>query len=1178
MGTIPGLEPGSYAVAVERLAGSTLTATSAGSFEVLVPQVSTYTPLSAPIGAPFTLTGFAFGSYNGTRTRVLIGGVAAPISVWNDVQIKGTVPGAALPGEQPLVVERTTADGGLVLSATVYLSVVTPEVASMSPSSGPIGLPFTIDGTGFGPYNGSNTKVLIGGTAAPISVWNDTQIKGTIPGIVAGDQSVVVQRIATGGLAASATIYFQVTTPLITDVVPESGPIGVTLTVTGASFGPYNGSNTRLMVGGVAAPVGVWNDGQIVATVPGAAPEGEVGVFVERATSDGGLVQSNTAYFQVTAPQTASIAPSSGPIGIPFTISGESFGSYNGSNTRVRFGLEGSTAPISVWNDTTITGTVPGLLPGEYAVLVERQQGEIVAASTAGVFTVSLPALASFTPASGPIGVPFTIDGTSFGPYNGANTKVKFGGTAAPISVWNDTQIKGTIPGLEPGSHAVVVERAASDGSLAQSGTFYFEVTVPSVAVVSPVSGPIGTAFTLTGASFGPYNGSNTKVLIGGTAAPISVWNDTQIKGTIPGAVPTGEQTVVVERVTPDGGSAQSAVVMFNVTGPVLAGLNPSTGPIGIPFTISGSNFGTYNGSNTRVKFGDLVAAISVWNDTAITGTVPALSTGTYEVVVERQAGEVVSHSAAASFTATLPQVFVLTPSSGPIGIPFTIDGTSFGPYNGSNTKVKFGGVAAAISVWNDSQIKGTVPGLDPGNHAVVVERATSGGLMQSDTVYFEVVVPAIASLVPSSAPIGAPFTITGTGFGPYAGSLTKVLIAGVAASISVWNDTTIKGRVPGAVPGGEATLTIQRSVSGGGLVEAATGFLVVMPQITQLAPTSGQPGDAFELLGTGFGPYNGSLTKVTFGGTAAALSLWTDTKIRGLVPSLAVGTYTVVAVLSPSGGTVESNPAEFGVGTEGMGVLGAGTMLLAEQSVQPDWYYEASLALPSEEGGTVTAASHASVTVPPLALDTTTTVTIDHGAKEGVEDTARTKALSVVAMAGAGEPIEFGPEGTHFSAPVTIELPYDPAKILYGHDGKVAVHYWDPVAKTWTELPSEVDAERRIVRAKTNHFSLYQPLVPGDYSMAPAAASDTVATIQVACNPLRQTCQPMRFQGLPVDARLRIYTLSGALVKDMGVDGQGQATWNGMNQSGATVASGVYFVFVQGAGSSKTIKIAVER
>jgi hypothetical protein len=723
----------------------------------------------------------------------------------------------------------------------------------------------------------------------------------------------------------------------------------------------------------------------------------------------------------------------------------------------------------------------------------------------------------------------------------------------------------------------VVVERTTSDGALAQSGTFYFEVTVPSVASVSPLSGPIGTAFTLTGTSFGSYNGSNTKVTVGGSAASLSVWNDTTITGTIPGAVPTGEQAVVVERITSDGGLIQSATVYFSVTGPLMGALNPSTGPIGIPFTITGTNFGAYNGSNTRVKFGEVIAPLSVWSDTSITGTVPGLSSGTYEVAVERQEGSAVSRSMAASFTATLPQVTGMTPVSGPIGTPFTITGTSFGPYNGSNTRVKIGGVAASLSLWNDTTITGTIPSLEPGSHAAVLERATAdGGLMQSGTSYFEVVLPAIATLTPSSAPIGAPFTITGTGFGPYAGSLTKVLVAGVAAPLSVWNDTTITGRVPGTVAGGQTTLTVQRTTSGGGLAEATTDFLVIMPQITQLAPTSGQPGDAFEIQGTGFGPYNGSATKVTFSGTAAALSLWTNTVIRGLVPAgLAVGTYTVVAVLSPSGGTVESNAAVYGVGTEGMGVLGMSADL---QAPRPEWYYEASLALPSEEGGKVTAPSHASVVVPPLALQTTTTLTIDRGAVEGVQSESRLKALSAVSLAAAGEPVKFGPEGTRFSVPVTIELPYNPAAIQLGQDGKVAVHYWDPGTKTWTPLPSEVDPVRRVVRARTDHFSLYQPLLPGDYAVAAAVASDTVATIRVACNPLRQTCQPMRFQGLPVDARLLIYTLSGALVKDMGVDGQGQAAWNGTNQSGATVASGVYFVFVQGSGSSKTIKIAVER
>jgi hypothetical protein len=1173
-GTVPGLAPGSYAVAIERQAGSTLTVVSAGSFEVLVPQISTYTPLSGPIGTPFTLTGSAFGPYAGSRTRVLIGGIAVPLSLWNDTTITGTVPGAVLPGIQPLVAERTTADGGLVQTTTVYITITTPEVAGMSSSTGPIGLPFTITGTSFGPYNGSNTRVKIGGIAAPLSLWNDTTITGTIPGLAAGLQPVVVERSASdGGLVASATVYFEVTVPSITLVVPTSGPIGITLTVTGTSFGPYAGSLTRLLIGGATAPLSVWNDTQIIGTVPGLAPEGQVSVIVERATSGGGLVRSNTAYFEVTALQTAAISPSAGPIGIPFTITGTSFGAYNGSNTRVRFGEDGPLAPLSVWNDTTITGTVPGLIPGDYAVLVERQQGETVALSTAGVFTVSLPQVSTFMPVSGPIGVPFTITGTSFGPYNGSTTRVKIGGTAAPLSLWTDTQIQGTIPGILPGSQSVIVERTTSDGGLAQSGTFYFEVTVPSVAVISPLSGPIGTAFTLTGTSFGPYNGASTVVKIGGYTASLSVWNDTAITGTIPGAVPTGEQPVVVERITSDGGLIQSATVYFSVTGPLMGTLNPSTGPIGIPFTITGTNFGAYNGANTRIKFGEVIAPLSVWSDTSITGTVPGLSSGTYEVVVERQEGAAVSRSMAASFTATLPQVSGMTPVSGPIGTPFTITGTSFGPYNGSNTRVKIGGVAASLSLWNDTTITGTIPSLEPGSHAAVLERVTAdGGLMQSDTGYFEVVLPAIATLTPSSAPIGAPFTITGTGFGPYAGSLTKVLIAGVAAPLSLWNDTTITGRVPGAVAGGQTTLTVQRTTSSGGLAEATTDFLVIMPQITQLAPTSGQPGDAFEIQGTGFGPYNGSTTKVTFSGTAAPLSLWTNTVIRGLVPAgLSVGTYTVVAVLSPSGGTVESNAAVYGVGTEGMGVLGMSAEL---QAPRPEWYYEASLALPSEEGGKVTAPSHAAVEVPPLALETTTTLTIDRGAVEGHESESRTRVLAAVAMAAAGEPVKFGPEGTRFSVPVTIELPYDPAAILLGHDNKVAVHYWDPGTKTWTPLPSEVDSVRRVVRAKTNHFSLYQPLLPGDYAVAAAAESFSHIDHYAFPNPSRGgQAVTIRVQAGRADSvDVNVYDLAGRKVHSGSAsastildDGNGkgaQYTFDVLwDASGA--GSGVYFYVI---------------
>lgn len=114
-------------------------------------------------------------------------------------------------------------------------------------------------------------------------------------------------------------------------------------------------------------------------------------------------------------------------------------------------------------------------------------------------------------------------------------------------------------------------------------------------------------------------------------------------------------------------------------------------------------------------------------------------------------------------------------------------------------------------------------------------------------------------------------------------------------------------------------------------------------------------------------------------------------------------------------------------------------------------------------------------------------------------------------------------------------------------------------------------------------NFRSYTPSISSSsvQGLAPRTApstSTTVDSIQTACNPLRRSCQPLLFRNLPANTRLRIYTLAGGLVKDIFADGTGQAVWDGTNQSGAPAASGVYFVFAQGAGSSKTIRIAVQR
>jgi hypothetical protein len=75
-----------------------------------------------------------------------------------------------------------------------------------------------------------------------------------------------------------------------------------------------------------------------------------------------------------------------------------------------------------------------------------------------------------------------------------------------------------------------------------------------------------------------------------------------------------------------------------------------------------------------------------------------------------------------------------------------------------------------------------------------------------------------------------------------------------------------------------------------------------------------------------------------------------------------------------------------------------------------------------------------------------------------------------------AAPAVEFGPTGTRFATPVTLELPYDPASLPAGADeARLSVHYWNPATRAWEKLDSIVDRQAKVVRAQTTHFSTYQ-------------------------------------------------------------------------------------------------------
>ena len=83
----------------------------------------------------------------------------------------------------------------------------------------------------------------------------------------------------------------------------------------------------------------------------------------------------------------------------------------------------------------------------------------------------------------------------------------------------------------------------------------------------------------------------------------------------------------------------------------------------------------------------------------------------------------------------------------------------------------------------------------------------------------------------------------------------------------------------------------------------------VAVPSISSLAPPSGLPGADVTIVGANFGATQGSST-VTFGGSTATVTSWSNTSITARVPQLAAG--AVAVVVRTSGGN--SNGATFTV------------------------------------------------------------------------------------------------------------------------------------------------------------------------------------------------------------------------------------------------------------------------
>jgi hypothetical protein len=153
---------------------------------------------------------------------------------------------------------------------------------------------------------------------------------------------------------------------------------------------------------------------------------------------------------------------------------------------------------------------------------------------------------------------------------------------------------------------------------------------------------------------------------------------------------------------------------------------------------------------------------------------------------------------------------------------------------------------------------------------------------------------------------------------------------------------------------------------------------------------------------------------------------------------------------------------------------------------------------------------------------------------------------------------------------PVLLKVSYA-ASNFSANQTTLDISRFDAIRQVW--IPLATSKQANTLSALTDHFSSFAVL-------SVAAAAD-LTSISVGPNPLRPILNPgavMTFRNLPAGCRVRIFTYVGEKLVDLIADGSGVVAWTGRNHVGSYVASGVYIAIIEGAGTKRTIRVAIER
>ncbi len=364
----------------------------------------------------------------------------------------------------------------------------------------------------------------------------------------------------------------------------------------------------------------------------------------------------------------------------------------------------------------------------------------------------------------------FSISGTINPATGGSGATLTLSG-AANATATTDSLGNYAFAGLPNGTYTVVPSHAGFTFTPSSQSTTVNGANVTAVNfTVNPAVAPTITTQPVNQTVTAGQAATFTVVATG--TAPLSYqWqkNSVNIAGataasyTTPATTASDSGSTFAVVVTNTAGTVTSAAATLTVNpGPSITSLNPASGLVGTPVTISGANFGAVQGTS-MLQFNGITATPTSWSATSIVAAVPAgATTGNVVVTV----GGVASNGVAFTVTAPVPSITGLNPASGLVGTPVTISGANFGAVQGTST-VKFNGVTATPTSWSAASIVVPVSaGATTGNVVVTVGGVASNGV--SFTVTADTTPPVVTITAPANnATVSGTITLTAAATDP---------------------------------------------------------------------------------------------------------------------------------------------------------------------------------------------------------------------------------------------------------------------------------------------------------------------------------------------------------------------------------------------------------------------------